>query len=121
VGQSTDAILCYGIPLEEDYDFDEAFSGKIKDEDLEEDYISGWTASEYLEKETDCVLISHCSCDYPMFILSVEESKIRAWRGDPKEVTSLDVKPEWNEKIQKVADLMGLSGKPGWWLASDWC
>ena len=116
MGQSTDAILVYGIPLEED---SVPFS--------EEDAKSGPSWMRYHGTNEDGVcLVRHCSGDYPMFILAIPDTETRAWRGHPKlvPVAELPFSPDWDPTLLSYAEKhrLEISGnaKPGWWLCSDW-
>lgn len=66
---------------------------------------------------------THCSGECPMPFVAVKASKTRAWRGNPMEVTSLEIKSEWEVELRAFCDLMGIDVKdqvPKWWLVSDW-
>jgi hypothetical protein len=114
MGVSTDAILVYGIPLKEGA-IDEYYEGEGSPE-------SGpsWMAY-YGNEEDGLVIVSHCHGDFPMHILSVEGSEIRAWRGAAKRVDALpamgnDVDEKLRAFVKKHK--LAVDGKPGWWLAS---
>ena len=106
---STDAILVYGFEMGEDGE-DSEFAEKFYEEYDRNDGIE---------------FVSHCSGEYPMWIIGISESRIRAWRGDPKMVdpAKLIYRPEWDKAIIHAADEYGIQvdmDRLGWWLASDW-
>jgi hypothetical protein len=116
VGVSTDAIICYGIPVKEDVKLpwnDDNGQGDIEDwwlytamkfchtfdpydkegnrlEGTTDDMISAYhaEADKFLEDHPCPVeLIWHCSYDYPMFIIALPGSLVTSCRGD---VTKID-------------------------------
>lgn len=110
MGQSTDAILFYGYCWEDEHIlFDNAEPGA--------------------QPEYENIGVgSHCSCDYPMPFIYIEDTKLRAWRGRPVEVTFNHIPPstiEWDESLSRFVedldiDVSEASG-PGWFLVSMWC
>lgn len=97
MGVSTDAILCFGVDLSEDYE-DLLPWQQLEDDDNDFDTwvarISGadtddWKAIKEAAEKCPVELVSHCSYDYPMYIVAVRGTKITARRGSPK-VISLD-------------------------------
>lgn len=61
----------------------------------------------------------YCSYDYPMPYIAIESSETRVVRGYSKQITSLDVKPEWDAALAKIAEMTGYPDKkPGWFLVS---
>jgi hypothetical protein len=93
-----------------------------EDEDWEERYARVGGGKDALKKLT-VEVDTHCSGECPMPLVAVKASKTRAWRGNPMEVTSLEVKPEWEQELRAFCDLMGIDVKdqtPKWWLVSDW-
>jgi hypothetical protein len=116
--QSTDAILCYGISMDEDFDYESKFPEHC-DEDGDFDK---YALIDMLEEKFGCTLEIHCSCDYAMYILTIKDSVMRAYRGEPEVVTSLEVTPEWAKQLQEAKIYMGLENEEAnWWLASLWC
>jgi hypothetical protein len=124
MGQSTDAILLYGVPLEAESldDFrEERYPNKDPLPDSP-DFVP-WLA--YEGKPYDGIeIVRHCSGDYPMHIVAIEGTQTTAWRGHPKpiDVAKLAVPAGADEKLRAFVERYKLtaSGEPGWWLASDW-
>lgn len=115
MGQSTDAILCYGINIEDGSDQHEACEALSGDDHYE--------ALEAAEKELGVELVGHCSGDYRMYIIGTH--KTRAWRGDPKEIDPasmvIDEKAA-RAQIRTFCERFKLSFSEDackWWLASD--
>jgi hypothetical protein len=118
MGQSTDAILCYGISMDEDFDYKSRFPEHIDGDG----YFDKYALIDMLEEKFGCTLEIHCSCDYAMYILAIKDSVTTAYRGGPEIITSLEVTPAWAEKLQKAKVYMGLEKEEAnWWLASLWC
>jgi hypothetical protein len=71
-------------------------------------------------------LVLHCSCDYSMYIISLPELVMTAYRGSPKEIVPdrLVVGNEVDEKILSFCHKYGIdigNKIPKWWLCSLWC
>lgn len=116
MGTSTDAILVYGIPLEE---------GAIR---YDENAKSGPSYMYYTGGVEDGVeIVMHCSAEYPMHIVAIPGTAISAYRGSPTPVAVDSLLPGTeadNElllaflKKHKLKKSKG--AKPGWWLCSYW-
>jgi len=118
MGQSTDAILVYGVDLGEELPDSLSF-----DEDSHDEKSNPVGYAFWMGKAVDGVeLVSHCSDRCPMYILAAAASETRAWRGDPKLITELKVDPAWDAALDAFADANGieLPKRPGWLLASWW-
>lgn len=117
MGQSTDAILVYGVPLKDDAD------SILLDAADEHDHI----INKLIDNQTiDGIYFEfHCSGDYPMYIVAIENSKQWAWRGHPIKIDieklSLDV-IGMKKKIAEFVSKYNLKtdGEIGWWMASYW-
>lgn len=132
MGVSTNGILVFGIqlPEEETPDFLEDFDG---DFDSFLNSLSGlpkWREEGHdFEKDRafresfPVDLLSHCSYDYPMFILAVRGTEKTAYRGDPKIIdpSSLVVSPDKIEELRKFCDEYDIEWEePKWYLCSMW-
>jgi len=132
MGQSTDGILVFGIPLEEgvelefleehDRDFEEFVDAQTGVNWRE----AGFPAVEEARKAFGITLVRHCSCDYPMYILALTGTETTASRGYPQKIESLrDIPQQQIDKLIAFADSYDLTdsfdGEPGWYLCSDWC
>jgi len=140
MGQSTDAILFYGLHAEEgewsDYtgdDWEETFAAKkalLKPPKVEYNkktadlFKSYWKMKQQIVTAEPCTISSHCSRDCPMPFVAVSASIKRAYRGDPVQI-SLDlicINTNWKDQLYKFCELMGIPWQePKWWLVSNWC
>lgn len=111
MGVSTNAILFYGVELEE---------GEITGEDLDEkglDFL--WSGN-----ESGIGWGTHCASEYPIYFIATKE--ITVSRGDCIDVDQdlLLVEGSWRQKIIdfcKEYDLPVAEGQePGWRLCSYW-
>lgn len=78
-----------------------------------------------LLKEFGCRVVLHCSGDYPMVGLALEEHYHAAHRGHPEPLdyskiqqanTAVNV-----ERLRKACEMLDWPWEePQWWLASDW-
>jgi hypothetical protein len=146
MGQSTDGILFYGFPIEEDTangnviaglspEGDEPERPENLDADVDYDYsdqdtiwakkfgLKGGYKEVWKHQETYPVTIGrHCSGDYPMYYVAIKESELTANRGYPQEVKSLEVNLAWKHQLIEFCKVYGLEppAKFGWYLASYW-
>lgn len=123
MGISSDGILVYGIQLKEEF-FDDSFSD---DEDIENEDAGGLSGAKLLswmqyhnKPVDDIILVTHCSYDYPMYILGINETECTAWRGSPVKIKSLSIDPEWDIKIKSFIKKYKIKTTKsiGWWLCS---
>jgi len=86
-----------------------------------DEYPAYWDAKRKLVEESGCEINWHCSGEYAMPFVAVSESLTRAARGDPAKVEPREAKPEWEAKLRRFCEVMGVKwSEPGWWLASYW-
>ncbi|MEU0236805.1 hypothetical protein ABZ234_03875 [Nocardiopsis sp. NPDC006198] len=153
MGTSTDAILAYGYDFgngedwlvrevseygdlavdwydseAEDLDFVEAVEAKLL-------AAAGFTEADwqvdgYFERKRDALatfgveVVSHCSIDYPMYILAAHSTTAR--RGAPEAVDLADMsalQEDADARLARALEALGLTpmqDKPAWLLASDW-
>lgn len=125
MGTSTDAILVFGIELEEEHEP----WGEEQDEDdwLEKDGrdILGLQG----EKQYEIVnlhpveIVQHCSYEYPMYVLAIRGTEKRAWRGEPLHITLEELKiPTGNVALLKAfCERHNIEWEePKWLLCSMW-
>lgn len=143
MGVSTNGIVCYGVPIDENTEL--PWNDEEKDyEDYEEwfyDYL-GWNKTyddfpnsrEYWKAKiafTSLSIFSHCSCDCMMYILGIKSSERVASRGYPETLpANLDsliteeAKQELLNFIERLNDdfpeLLEKT-EPSWLLVSMWC
>lgn len=118
MGVSTDALLLYGVPLEE-----EAFEHFDEDDASAEQ--SGPAYMACMGNEEDGVALErHCSGECPMYFVAIPKQTTTAWRGHPQNVTGKELiqRPEWDDTLRSFVTKHKLktAGEPGWWIASDW-
>lgn len=116
MGQSTDALLMYGIRLTDEADLE-------YDEEADEGSAAARLA--WSGDDVDGVTIeSHCSGEYPMYIIAIKATVIRAWLGHPKDIdpAKLVAQSEWADKLQAFVLKYKLptEGQMGWIMASNW-
>ena len=85
---------------------------------------------DFLKKlQQDVELGRHCSGDYPMYYISIEEAHHQAGRGYPTElapedlVVSVEKRAEWDARLKAFCEMAGIEipEKFGWFLVSYWC
>ena len=140
MGVSTDAILCWGIHLPDEEDREDDVIPPWVDGDMDgvlcekmsgpkpppesktdDDRKAYWkTRSDFL-KGINVEVFSHCSGDYPMYIIAITESKTVASRGYPETIKSLRHGMKWDQQLRAVCDVLGIKWEPPKWiLCSDW-
>ena len=131
MGQSTDAILCFGVCVasetveefdEGDDDSDEAQEKAEKANPL--GYMVFMGNSETIDG-CEIKLVQHQSASCPEYLVAVKSSVLRAWRGNPKPVTSLETQATWETAVRAFCEKHNIKcedglSNPQWWLASDW-
>lgn len=144
MGQSTNAILFFGIDLGEDAELpwlaedseheecEEFLADKLVPNRPDCDYEGNeelfdvyWDKRHAVVKDLGCAVATHCSCDYPMHYIFLTGFRWIAKRGYPEEIVSRrlrEVSPDDIEKLRKFCELLGIPWEtPRWYLASDWC
>ena len=127
MGVSTDAYISFGIDLGESLSYSP---------DGEEDVYFGHEVQVVLRdilKKYDLEIFSHCSMDYPMFILCYSPTLRHAWRGYPVELDlnklegcimngGFESFHSFVFNNPNIAKQLGLedAGEPKWLLCSDW-
>lgn len=133
MGVSTDALLYYGAPLGDEDDA-ESWWEKVRPTDPEqleefEDDPTYWIEKHVLAGQypvKDVRIGIHCSYDYPMYFVYIEESMIKAWRGYPKAFNPrqyFHVGSTWNGQLRNFFRFLGIEDRytePKWTLASLW-
>lgn len=155
MGQSTNAILAYGYNVgggESEWNIEEAdedgdWTPPWVDPDDENDLITAaettllaaagftetdWRADGYYERkeaaeaQVGVEFESHCSGDYPMWLLVAHTTTV--YRGDVKEIDfaaleATRIEQDWDAKLRNAADVLGMTPKqesPRWMLVSYW-
>jgi hypothetical protein len=129
MGVSTDAMLVFGIACGDEEEVPGFMLG-FDDFDEYLNSISGlpeygcdghdFDAQRKFRDSVPADMTLHCSYDYLMYILAVRGTEICACRGNPKEITSLDVPAEKVEAFKAWASERGIVGEPKWLLCSMW-
>jgi len=137
MGISSDGILFYGImfdwedgnePWADDEGGDEAWVCDklgISDKEPKHDDYKSQDWKDYWEYKRERLadigieFVLHCAYDYAMWGLAISPTILRAYRGYPKEIDSIDIAEEWNEKLRAFCELVGVPySEPKWWLCS---
>jgi hypothetical protein len=156
MGQSTNAMLAYGYNLggEEGWElqglgeYDELPTLDWYDADNEDGFQEAaekrllaeladftetdWQVDGYFAREREAKarlgveFDSHCSGDYPMYLLAAKV--ITVYRGSVKDIdmTTLAVEPEmngWDDKLRAALGALGIAptqAEPRWLLCSYW-
>lgn len=133
MGTSTDGIICFGFMVGEEEEPPEFLDG-FEDFDEYLDSLSGLPAygepghsfddQRKFRESCPADMVIHCSYDYPMYILAMRGTIIRARRGYPVELdlsffTSFDNAKE-QEFLAWCEERELLEGDPKWYLCSLW-
>ena len=151
MGVSTDAIICFGILLDEDseYPFQDKdiedwwiydvlqFKHSINIYDENGNYKDGYKPPEevisaYHRESIDfgkqnpppVELVTHCSHDYPMYVLAIPGTVKKANRGYPVVLNPQELVVT-NEQTKSLIDFCNeynieMKDKPNWYLVSMW-
>lgn len=150
---STDGQICFGILIEEGGDLpweDDEYGGypedwweeingyqkpfEIYDEkggrlpNITENMVDEYYAHNrqwHKDNPLPFELVNYCSCDYPMYILTLPETRMNANRGypEPFEPNDLVVSAERAMELVHFCEKYGIDiGEeyPRWWLSSYW-
>lgn len=148
MGQSTNAILFYGVCWDEEMSLTTLRGVDTDEEDADDEH--DWQAAyatakgcpppqgeydsrkyqAYLDARgpildaSPCEVGTHCSYECAMPYVFIKKSEQTAHRGYPKEVgTALPVGDDWDDQLRSFCKTMGIDieGKRiGWWLVSLW-
>ena len=126
MGVSTDGILVYGIPMEEEFNFmGELYTDEYIDHLLGVEECE-WDVRRDARNACPVEIVSHCSYDYPMYIVALTGTRIWASRGYPVEVDpeKLNIDPEKIKEYHKFITDKGIpvpeGETPHWVLCSMW-
>lgn len=142
MGQSTDAIVCYGVRFADDF-MEDTYTPPGPDEwkgapdhwvwdEEEEEWLyaeghkyAGEKVEDVFEELTleGVEIFSHCSSEYPQWIACLEGTKQVANRGYPQKLDlSFGVPHGAADKLKKWAEKwqIPVEAEPAWWLCSDW-
>jgi hypothetical protein len=127
MGVSTDAILVFGMQIEDESENSRKID-EILEEDDDESGTSGYNRLSEVQKETGAEVVWHCSKEHTMYIIGVRS--MSASRGYPVAVdpkmfvrTEREVKKDL-EAIAALCEFVGIPFKAKrckWWLCSNWC
>lgn len=125
MGVSTDAIVMFGVALEEGWESSDAEGNEIDKESLAADDPRRLVDEVEDDLGGGLSLEIHCSYDCPMYILGIEATRTRAYRGFPQVLTELAEQDaqailDYCEKWSLPIDTNVNDGKPGWLLFSLW-
>jgi hypothetical protein len=156
MGTSTDALLCYGYDIggAERWKFTEADDGQLPSlgwyDDDGDDVITAaeehlvhvignlhpgdsWRSEGYYdrrsvaEERVGVTFVTHCSQEYPLYVMVAAASVTRARRGDVEVIDAPElVQPStlrhYDEQLAAACDALGLHPpvEPQWLLVSWW-
>jgi hypothetical protein len=125
MGVSTDALVMYGVALLEGWESADDEGNEIDKESLAEDDPRRLVDEVEDDLGGGLALEIHCSYDCPMYVLGIEATRKRAWRGYPQTLTELGPQDgeailEYCKKWKLPIDESVNDGKPGWLLFSMW-
>lgn len=141
MGVSTNAILFYGIALDEDAelnpkledcngDFEELYAAEKGVKEPDSDYTNEtadayhkyWDEKRRVNQESGCEVGRHCSSEYPMQFVCVTAGKYVAHRGDVMDIPDqLIARPGWDYVLEEYCKILGIPySKPSWHLVSFW-
>lgn len=138
MSQSTDGILVFGFDVGEENPVGNLFTDEIEEfDDLiisesglphydgnnTDDYREYWSKIKAVIDACPVDIISHCSGDYPMYIVAVRGTYHNASRGYPEALSAdaFNVPQEKIDAAQKWCEDHGVEWQaPSWLLASMW-
>lgn len=132
MGVSTNAMLVFGFPVGDEDEAPEwlEFTDEVEDFDAWLAMKAGLTREENTYEARRKIaaacpadLFTHCSSDYPMYILGVRSAEFRAIRGDPTDIDpeELDLDGATVGLFKKWCEANDIPyQEPKWWLCSYW-
>lgn len=141
MGQSTNAILCFGLQVDEEHEWAEILCpeddnypdlyeyiltkaaiskpARLTDDDGWENYV---LAKKAALEAYPIDLVPHCALDFPMWIVAVRRTVQEASRGDAAVVEVTDVTPEEIVALKAFCAEFDIPyTEPAWLLASYVC
>jgi len=125
MGISSDGMLFYGFEIDhedagsyvEDPDDTDSDWGDLIIEKMGATLPSGVYATGWLRDELGIEVHGHCSYEYYSPVFCIAGTLKRAWRGSPLDIdpAELSVQPDWDAKLAKVAEILGLDKGPPCW------
>lgn len=92
------------------------------DPEIRKQWSDYWAAKREFVKSVGVDLVSHCSGDYPMYILAAKASITRAHRGYPEKLPDgMTADPGWPQILEVFCEKTGIQiQEPSWILCSNW-
>jgi hypothetical protein len=123
---NTDAILCYGVPVQSETI--EEFSEGETEEEFERNKKANplgflvWSGDPEESLGVKVRLLRHQSDSCPEYLVAVSASAVLAWRGKPKRIDNVLAGAGWAEAIDAFCKKYNIEtdGTIGWWMASHW-
>ncbi|MFD3568477.1 hypothetical protein [Streptomyces sp. NPDC058667] len=124
------ALDWYDPEVEDGLDFQSAAEHKLLADiaGFTEEWAPGldgyWDRHRAAEARVGVKLASHCSGDYPMYVLATKV--ITVYRGEVEAIDparDLAVQPDWDDKLRAALDVLGLNPTQEtacWFLCSYW-
>ena len=120
MGVSTDAIVFYGLLVDDDSPAFEKLSHYEETEAEEQNPLGGIV---YTGHAIDGVtIVTHCSDGSPMFAVAIADSVVTAWRGHPRPLQPvLPSHAGSDAKLRAFCEKHGITWRePSWLLVSYW-
>lgn len=105
----------YSSPKDEEYTPDELAAKKA--------HQAFWAEKRELIEKLIIECDTHCCSEESMPYVCIKASKIVTHRGSMNEITSLEIKSEWEQELRAFCEFMGIDvsgAKLAWWQVSDW-
>ena len=124
MGQSTDAIHFYGVPID-----DGTEAAEIVDRWYNSEEVDGDSERWFKARDLPLTIGYHCSDRYVMYYLAVADSEVRAYRGSPMRVGTPVAPQHWDMFLRAGLLAVGLTShldghypsKPfDWYMVSWW-
>lgn len=141
MGQSTNAMLVFGVELDEENAVNIALLKRAYqklgiidkfedclDEEMDDDdeYLSDvpWDLVKHLENFFGLTIETHCSDEYPMYILCLKGAPFNRTANRGNALVIDDPLPKPNDlqmtQLKNIMNILEAEGEPSWLLASYW-
>ena len=121
MGVSTDAMLVFGIDLDEDGgQFEDQIDRELNIPDYGSPDRPSYEEIKKMENDFPVTIVKHCSGECPMYIVAIPGTLMQASRGYPRIIDGLEVSAEKVEKFKAWCAKNGIEDEPTWLLASMW-
>lgn len=122
MGVSTNAYLFFGYNLNDMHDSTCNIEQELKEYYGHGESFGGGVREllEHLTGDFEIQFDTHGHCDHPAFF--IHSFIFTAYRGSPENINELPkISSDVISNLEAAAKILGITGKPKWILASDWC